>query len=271
MFPAPRRKAPAVPEPGPRDLVADLTRWAHGCPWVDWLELAGSLGRGAGDDLSDVDAGLGVAEGEPFDERRDQALAAVTGFAPVAGSLVQRWRADAVHLVVVYRDGRQLSLVVAPASMREGLPPQARGLLDRSGRLAADLPPHTWAPDDETAAEWAFLAWIAVGDAARHAHRAHPWRALRSVTEARDLLWQLWAARHGLTFPMFGAVTVENAGVEPPPGLERTHPASLAAADLLEAAHALGLVLREVDESAPPELVRVTETRLAELRGSLPA
>lgn len=48
------------PSDGPSELVAQLADWAQDTAWVDWLELAGSLGRGAGDHWSDVDAGIGV-------------------------------------------------------------------------------------------------------------------------------------------------------------------------------------------------------------------
>ncbi len=46
--------------PDPWDLVDRLHRWAEAQPWIDWLELGGSLGRGAGDAWSDLDAGIGV-------------------------------------------------------------------------------------------------------------------------------------------------------------------------------------------------------------------
>lgn len=68
----------------PSELVASLTAWAEAQPWIDWLELGGSLGRGAGDAWSDIDAGLGVVEGEDLEVRRDEALLAIAGFAPVA-------------------------------------------------------------------------------------------------------------------------------------------------------------------------------------------
>ncbi|ACQ82337.1 hypothetical protein Bcav_4096 [Beutenbergia cavernae DSM 12333] len=246
---------------GPQGLVDALTAWAERTPWVDWLELSGSLGRGAGDALSDVDAGLGVADGESLDVRRDEALAAARAFAPVAGSLAQPW-ASGSHLVILYDDGRQLSLVVVPAEFRTGLPPEARALVDRAGRLATPLGPDRWVPDGGTRHEWAFLAWVAVGDAARHAHRGHPWRALRCLTEGRDLVWQLWAADLGLTYPHFGAVTVENAGAPVPPGLERTHPRSLEAADLLDAAAALAGVLRAIDAPVDDGVPGVIEERV---------
>jgi hypothetical protein len=247
----------------PWDLVDRLRRWAEDQPWIDWVELGGSLGRGAGDAWSDLDAGLGVV-GDDLDQRAAEAIRAVSEFAPVAGTLIQPWQTGA-HCIVAYQDGRQLSLVVAPADFRSGRPPESIVLLDRSGRLAEALPAERWTPDADTQREWVFLAWIAIGDAARHAVRDHRWRALRSLTEGRDLVWQLWAADAGVAFPGFGAVSVENAGLPAPPGLDATHPAGLEPEQLLDAAEALGRVLTELrddhDELADSVLRRVSELR----------
>ena len=53
---------------GPRELVGKLTRWVEATPRASWLELSGSLGRGAGDEHSDVDAGVGVSEQGRLDD-----------------------------------------------------------------------------------------------------------------------------------------------------------------------------------------------------------
>lgn len=248
----------------PDGLVADLEAWAAAHSWVDWLELGGSLGRGAGDLLSDVDAGIGVTG--DLDEAVARAESAAASFAPVAAQLRQAF-GTGTHLIAVYRDGRQLSLVVLPADARGGLPPQARALLDRSGRLATALPANRWAPAPEAVREWAFLAWVATGDAARHAHRGHPWRALRSLTEARDLAWQLWAARQGLTYPQFGAVSAENEGAGGPAGIAATHPPTLGAADLLAAATALADVLEPLTPADLADLAATVRARLGALTG----
>jgi hypothetical protein len=137
-------------------LLDQLVGWAGSVEWIDWLEVGGSLGRGAGDELSDIDAGIGfVDDGVPIAERVAAALRSAGDFAPVADSIVQDLDGRA-HLIVVYADGRQLSLVVVPASVREGLPPQSLALLDRSGRLSRAIPAEHWAPDPATLRDWAF-------------------------------------------------------------------------------------------------------------------
>lgn len=160
-----------------------------------------------------------------------------------------------------------MSLVVAPADRRKGLPPQARALLDRSGRLGQPLPADRWTPDAETQREWAFLAWVSIGDAARHAVRGHTWRALRSLTEARDQIWQLWAADSDVVYPAFGVVSVENADLPAPPGLDTTHPADLEPATLIDAAEALGRILSELRTDLP-DLAASIRRRIDALRAA---
>lgn len=247
----------------PAELVQRLTDWAAEQPWVDWLELGGSLGRGAGDAWSDLDAGIGVT-GDDLEVRRDEAVRAVSAFAPVAGTLIQGWQAGS-HCIVAYADGRQLSLVVAPADFRSGKPPESRALLDRTGRLAVPVPAERLATAPETLREWGFLAWIAIGDAARHAVRGHRWRALRSLTEGRDLVWQLWGADRGVVYPAFGVVSVENADLPEPPGILGTHPADLDQDSLLDAAEALGRVLSGLCDDHE-ELAASIRRRVRELR-----
>jgi hypothetical protein len=216
----PASPAPAVPpaSPGPAELVESLTAWARETPWVEWLELAGSLGRGAGDEYSDIDAGVGLLDGGDLDAVEH----AVTEFAPTAAVLRQPFGPETTHLVCIYQDGRQLSLVVMPSATRTGLAPEAVALVDKLDRLSTSLDRATWDPDADARREWAFLACIAAGDALKHALRGTYWRALRSLTEARDLYLQLVAAQEQVVFPQFGAVSLENAGRPVPDGLAAT-------------------------------------------------
>lgn len=208
---------PAWPA-GPAELVKPLIRWARDTTWVEWLELGGSLGRGAGDAQSDVDAAVGVTGDGGIDAVQD----AVTGFACAAAVLRQAFGSESTHLLTVYADGRQLSLVVMPSTARAGLPPQSVALVDKTGALATPLDPSIWDPDTMTRREWTFLACIAVSDAIKHSRRGKTWRALRSLNEARDLYLQLLAARERVIFPQFGAVSLENSRRSVPPGLAST-------------------------------------------------
>jgi hypothetical protein len=213
---------------------------------VSWLELSGSLGRGAGDESSDVDAGIGVDDSAPLDRLRDKALLVVRGFAAVADALVQPYGERSSHLVVQYADGRQLSLVVMPADDRPGLPPGAVALLDRTGQLATPWQPAVLHASAEQQREWAFLAWWGLGDVAKHARRGSVWRALTALNEVRDCALRLHAAALDVDYPGFAAVSLENAGVPVPQGLWATLPGSPDAASLLEAGNAMAAILGEL-------------------------
>jgi hypothetical protein len=263
-------------EPDPWALVEALNDWALRTDWVDWVEIGGSLGRGAGDALSDVDAGIGVREpgedqtGQVSEDRIAEARSAAASFAPIAATLTQRL-GGATHLICAYEDGRQLSLVVFDADVRTGLPPQAIATVDKSGRLSTPLDRTRWDADAATVREWTFLAWTAVGDAARHRLRDRPWRALKALTEARDRLWQLRARELGLVFPMFGAVTVENADAAPPLGIEETHPRDLSTESIHRALTAMAALLTPYTTGDLEALADTTSRRLALLEDALPA
>ncbi|WP_116947624.1 hypothetical protein [Jiangella endophytica] len=231
----------------PWEIVKALTAWAERTPWCDWVELSGSLGRGAGDRVSDVDAGLGVLlDGVAYEERRDAALAAAREYAVVADELIQHLGSPerpSDHLVVQYADGRQLSLVVMPAQNRPGLAPGSQPVFDRSGRLAQPFAPSALHATAEQRREWAFLGWWGLADVAKHAGRGRVWRALESLHEVRTYVWQLHAAELGVDYPAFGAVSVQNAGLPEPAGLAATLPVAAEPAEVIATARALADVL----------------------------
>jgi hypothetical protein len=125
------------------------------------------------------------------------------------------------------------------ARARPGLPPGARALVDRDGTLARPWRPDAHDADAAVCREWAFLAWLSLGDCARHLIRGHSWRAVDSLQQAREETWKLVAASLGIGYPGFGAVSVENAGLEPPIGLALSLPGDLRAGSILAAAEAL--------------------------------
>ena len=234
---------------GQRRLLESLITAAEGEPAFRWLELGGSLARGAGDELSDIDAGLGIAD-DGWDEGLAAAAAAVRAAGPVADEFRQRFPGEdgqpAWHLVTLYETGLQLSLVVMRATRRAGLPPQSVALYDLDGQLGRPWTPDTAEADAATAREWACLGWVALGDLAKYADRGSVWEARAKLEEARAQAWQLWAVAIGAVYPAFGLTAVLDVpGVTLPPGIEATaaglglpdvRRAADAAADLLELA-----------------------------------
>ncbi|WP_022881032.1 hypothetical protein [Gryllotalpicola ginsengisoli] len=248
----------------PHAVVAQLIAWAERTEWVETLELGGSLGRDAGDAWSDVDAGAGLAAGETVAGRLDEVRADVSRFGPVAGFAIEEFGAGAVHLSVLYRAGLELSLVVTEAGERRGLAPQTRALVDKCGRLAETLPAERWQPSEQTAALWGYQAWTLCKDAARHAVRGRGWRSLDALTKARERVWRLWAARQGLVYPQFGAVTVENADAAEPEGIAATHPSTLEPVELVRATRAVTALLRALS-IGEPAVADAVERRIAEV------
>jgi hypothetical protein len=248
---------------GQRQILTRLVEAARDNPQLRWIEMTGSLARGAGDALSDIDAGLGIADaGWDADADAAGAVAATErllhGFEPVADSFRQRFPGQdggsCWHLVTLYESGVQLSLVIMPASWRQGLPPLSVALYDADAILARPYLPPSAQASAENAREWACLAWMALGDIAKYAERGSEWEARARLEEARGLLWQLWAIAVGATYPAFGLTSVlDTAGARLPAGITATAPA-LAAADVLSAAAALADLLDVVTEQAARQI-----------------
>lgn len=226
--------------------------WAQNTPWCEWLELGGSLAEGQGDQYSDIDAGLGVSGEISLTAACDAAVQAACSFAATADSLRQNLGTDqapAEHVIVQYEDGRQLSLVVLAASDRPGAPPGALVLLDRTGRLQKTWQPPQLEASFDDRREWAFLSWLNLGDAMKHAKRGKVWRAMHSLEQARDdYTWKLYAASRGLRYPVFGPVTVETAQHPPPPGIEESYPRQIESGSIRAAVPSLAAVLRPLTE-----------------------
>jgi hypothetical protein len=259
-----RRVAAITGETGAqRAILSRLVTAAGATRRLRWIEMTGSLARGAGDPLSDIDAGMGIAD-DAWDAATEAAEAvAVTeallhGFEPVTDSFRQRFPgpdgAWCWHLVTLYESGVQLSLVIMPASWRPGLPPQSVALYDADGILSRPYLPPSAQASAAVAREWAYLAWMALGDVAKYAERGSAWEARARLEEARGLLWQLWAIGLGSVYPAFGLTSVlDTPGAQLPPGIEATA-AGLAVADALAAAGSLADLLDVACEQAGHQL-----------------
>jgi hypothetical protein len=190
-----------------------------------WFTVSCSLARGAGDELSDVDCGIGVIDGTVGDST-GRIFEHLTKNTEIVDVLRQSWgsaAAPGVRLFVQFADGAQLDLVVMNASLRAGRAPDEVVLSDPDGLLATSFTP---SPDRVTAEqihEWTFLAWIALADANKYLVRGSVWEAHNRLHEARDRIWALWAAAKAARYPVFGLSQVlDRDPNDLPPGIEAT-------------------------------------------------
>jgi hypothetical protein len=266
-----------------RQVLAGLLDRCEAWPLVTSLQVGCSLGRGAADALSDIDAALGV-DARPDgagNDRVEAAEALVTAALPELGTLVDvlRRRSGAVGQVRVifaqYADGTQLDLAVVPdAEIRARTdaggapdfvplyqvpardPAGARAPDDsgpggnRAGEDGVSGEPAAYAVTGEQVREWAFRGWLALLDADKYLRRGSLWEAHARLNEARDRIWALWAAGHDALYPWHGLSQVlDHDPRNLPPGIEATV-AGLDAADLRRAARASAEVLATAGETA---------------------
>jgi len=260
-------------------VMAGLVDRCEVWPTVRSLLVGCSLGRGAADALSDIDAALGVdaKRGQAGADRVTAAEAMVVAALPDLGPLIDVLRhrsgtADqfARRIFAQFADGTQLDLVVvAQADIETRL--RAGGAPDFIALYQASGPPDSQAPDalalsggaqpgaepqaayavtGDQVREWAFLGWCALIDADKYLRRGSLWEAHSRVHQARHHIWALWAAAHGALYPWHGlSQALDHDPSNLPPDVESTI-ASLDNADLYRAARASAEVLATVSAAA---------------------
>jgi len=254
------------------------------------LSVGCSLGRGAADPLSDVDAALGVTapRGTPgagaVGAVEQAVLDALPGHGPVVDVLRQQVGPPDRFIRRVFAqfgDGLQLDLaVLADTEVRRGRAAPDFIALYRADTSAPadhpDSPPVDAFPPADTATpeqihDWTFLAWIALADTGKYLRRGSAWEAHHRLHEARDHIWALWAAATGATYPRAGLSQVlDHDPHHLPPGIQATV-TGLDVTDLRRAARASAELLTYVSELAasahaaqlPAELARYVTANLS--------
>ena len=262
-----------------RHVMAGLVSLCEARPLATSLLVGCSLGRGAADALSDIDAVLGVdaPRGAAGAGNVENAEAVVAAALPELGTLVDLLRhrtgpADqhVRRIFAQFADGTQLDLaVVAEAEIEDrrrggGAPdfiPLYRASFPPGSREPGDQvpagvsapggePPAAYAVTGEQVREWAFHGWCALVDADKYLRRGSLWEAHGRLHEARHRIWALWAAAHGALYPWHGLSQVlDHDPGNLPPGIESTV-AGLDATDLRRAARAAAEVLAVASEAA---------------------
>lgn len=255
---------------GQRRIVRALYNYCADDADARWLSVSCSLARGAADRLSDVDAGIGAAEGQIG--AVTEAVAALEGLGDRVDALVMDWGAPPDgpgtegmrRIFVQCTDGAQLDLVVMSARSRPGRAPDEVVLLDRDGRLSEGFTPSVDRVDGEQLREWAFLGWVALADCAKYLDRGSLWEARAQLDAARHRIWGLWAAAKGARYPVFGLSQVlDRDPNDLPRGIEQTVPDGPGLEPLREATRAAASVLAAVSAVAVARYPTVLPTAMA--------
>lgn len=124
----------------------------------EWLELSCSVADGRGNQLSDLDLGLGHDGDDPPPAEDLTRLLRALG--DVVDLSIQPWDGFG-RWWVQYHNGGQIDLVVLPAATRSGRAPGSIALLDRRGRLSETFTPRMWRAAPDEPRQWLLDGWEA--------------------------------------------------------------------------------------------------------------
>jgi predicted nucleotidyltransferase len=264
-----------------RHALLGLLGFCEASPTVTSLSVGCSLGRGAADELSDVDAAVGV-DAEPGSagasrvREVEQALVDHLGGDGLVDVLREETSSSDFLIRKVFgqrADGLQLDLaVVAEAEVRRGAAAPDFVAVYRAEEVGEPPPrPSAYDVPGDQVRTWAFLGWRALLDADKYLRRGSAWEAHQRLEEVRHRIWQLWATATGASYPWHGLSQVLDhdparlpAGIDSTvAGLDLTHlrAAVLAAADVLEDASAAAV--DRVPAALPTALAAHARRRMA--------
>jgi hypothetical protein len=259
---------------GQRRILRKLLAACEADDRFRFLCVACSVGRGAGDRLSDLDMGLGIADND-----FDAGLAAARLAVDQAGDLV-----DSLHhqlpgltmrherIFAQYADRTQVDLVVTPAGEDFGPVKDEVVLYDQDNRRTVPFTDREISA--QQAREWAFAGWCALADLGKYLRRGSAWEALSRLNEAREQLWRLHAVGCGVSNPQYGLTSMLDFAPSQMPQSFRETVADLEPTRLLAAARRLAAELAAAGNrlspgqraSLPGNMARFVTADLAAIR-----
>jgi hypothetical protein len=229
------------------DVLARLYDIVHGDLRIRAFSLAGSVARGHGDSLSDLDTRVWIA-----DDEFDDAINGLPAIARAVGTTLDILfeTPGSPFLFIQYADGVQVELLaVRTSAISEGVGREAV-LFDRDRLLRdASEPPPPW-----SIGLWTGWAAMRLYDLDKYLRRDEIWRAFIQLQEVRNLLLRHHAALAGLPDPELGLVSIRDYDGTLPPGLEDTV-ARLDPADIRRAALACAELLAATERRPFTDLV----------------
>lgn len=245
---------------GQREIMLRLLDWSQHGELVRFLVVACSVGRGAGDRLSDLDMGMGVAA-EDFDAAVTEVGRAIDELPGLVESYHHKLAGITTtheRIFAQYANRCQVDLVMIPVTETWGGVKDEVVLYDPDRRRTVRFEPSPVTPAQ--AREWAFNGWNCLADVGKYLRRGSAWEALERLHQARAEYWRLLATAAEVANPQFGITSLLDFAPDAVPAdLARTV-SQLDHGGLLRAARRLADELTEVGELLP-----------AELRAALPA
>ncbi len=229
-----------------REVMLGLMREAERDPGIRVLVVGCSLGRGAADELSDVDAMYAVNDTAWRDTIRDSAAVVrrVGDVIDMHQQIIEpadRGLPAYQHTFAQYASGVQLDLVVAVARERQAPRPDWIVLYDPDERIAGE--PKASAATEEQVRRWMHAALVHLSACAKHLTRGSLWEANAQLEAARGELWRLWAVAERIADPQYGLTAVLDAPDAPMPDNIEATVAGLDRRALRSAAMACGELL----------------------------
>jgi predicted nucleotidyltransferase len=236
-----------------------------------------SIGRGAADALSDIDALIAV---RPKDW--DAACADSRSWVESWGTPIDLWQAvlpDGApddkkyqHTYAQWTNGVELDLVVS--RLRDDW--KRRGdwavLYDPDGLVPSDVTPYTHSPNDVR--QWGYAALIRLSALAKYVTRGALWEAHLCLENARADIWRISALADGVPDAQYGVTAVFDDPRRPVPdamartvaGLDKDdlRSAAIACCDVLVAAWPRAMSVVDASD-APPPLAAYVRRRLSDL------
>jgi len=216
-----------------------------------WLVVACSVGRGAGDSLSDLDMGMGLRD-EVFDTALGELRLVIDGLGDLVDSYHHQVPGRAVRherIFAQYADRCQIDLVAIPATQTIGAVRDE--VLLYGGDMHEVMPFEQPVLTAEQLREWAFAGWCALADVGKYLRRGSAWEAMQRLNEARDHGWRLWAAALDVPNPQYGLTSIlDFAPGGLPAGMEETV-AALGSTSILAAAQSLAGQLTAAGDRLP--------------------
>ncbi|HEV8655294.1 MAG TPA: aminoglycoside 6-adenylyltransferase [Candidatus Limnocylindria bacterium] len=203
-----------------RELMLALLREAERDPAIRVLVVGCSLGRGAADELSDVDAMYAVVDTAWRDAVRESegVVRRVGDVIDMHQQIIEPTNRELPpyqHTFAQYASGVQLDLVVAVARERQAPRPDWIVLYDPDERIVGEA--KASAATEEEVRRWMHIALVHLSACAKYLTRGSLWEANAQLDATRAELWRLWAVAERIPDPQYGLTAVLDAPDAPMP------------------------------------------------------